>query len=361
MRETIELKAELLCRGLSADDATIGILEKQNPNLIWKTGNNGCFFEFDDTRLLAAVVHGNNKTSPYSFSMLDGCIAKEGQIVKERVNATIYPEWYNVKLSTGRFFTEVFLLEGEYFFHQAYKGCDYMACGTGCSFCATGVRGNRESTPTEIGEAAGIIKKYISGAQICLGGGTYLPVSSNVKYFAECIREIRKKDENIPIWIEMVPPTRDDVKLLIELGATAFGFNLELWDEEKRKEICPGKSSITKQHYLDVLAYTAQLLPDHVGSCLLVGLDKPENIKNGIRELTTIGVHPCLLPFKPFDDSKLVGHSPCKSQEILELSYYAVESIYNNGLDLLKNQGCMLCECCTVMHDIWRRKYKEVE
>lgn len=359
--DTISLKAELLCRGISADDATIALFEKQNPMLVWKTGNNGCFFDFDDTQILASIVHSRNKISPYCFSMLDGCITQNGRAIKSNVRATIYPEWYNVKLSTGKAFTEIFLLEGERFFHQAYKGCDYMACGKGCEFCATGVRNNVESTPNEIGEAVGIIKEHIPDAQICLGGGTYLPISSNVRYFAECIAEIRKRDNQIPIWIEMVPPSKDDIKMLIDLGATAFGFNLELWDDQKRQQYCPGKSSISKQHYLKALEYTAQLLPNHVGSCLLVGLDAKENIKEGIECLVSIGVHPCLLPFKPFDGSKLEKHHSCNPQEIIELSHYAVEQMHSNNLELFKNQGCLLCECCTIMHDIWRKNYMGVK
>jgi len=338
MIDTITLKAELLCKGVFADSATIELFEMQNPMLVWKTGNNGCFFEFDDTRLLASIAHRNNKMSPYCFYI-----------------------WFNIFfISSNTTIPEVFLLEGERFFHQAYKGCDYMACGKGCAFCATGVRSNNEVTPREMGEAVGIIKEHIPDAQICLGGGTYLPVSSNVNYFAECVMEIRKRDEYIPIWIEMIPPLKKDIKLLVELGATAFGFNLELWDDEKRELYCPGKSSISKQQYLEALEYAAQVLPNHVGSCLLVGLDTQKNIREGIQCLVNIGVHPCLLPFKPFDGSKLEKNSPCNSKELLELSYYAVEQMHSNRLNLFKNQGCLLCECCTVMHDIYRKKYLEV-
>lgn len=355
--DTIELKADLLCVGMSADDLTIKLFEEQNPNEVWKTGNNGCFVEFDGTRLLVSIVHKINKVSLYHYVMSDGNLLRGNEVVKENVNAKIYPDWYKVKLSTERSFTEVFLLEGERYFHQAYKGCDYMADGLGCGFCSTGCRDNRESMASEIGEAAGIIKKHIPNAQICLGGGTYLPIASNVDYFVDCARNIRNHNSGIPIWIEMVPPTTDDVLKLIDAGATSFGFNIEIWDSTKRKEICPGKSEFSLNHYLEVLEFTAKQLPNKVGSCLLVGLDKPESIKTGINALVSIGVHPCILPFKPFDGSRLEKTKPANPAEFVELSDYAVDQIHKNGLDLLQNQGCLLCECCTVMHDIWREKY----
>ena len=357
--ETISLKSELLCEGLCADDATMMLFEQQNPNAVWKTGNNGCFVEFDDTRLLVAIAHEFNNTSPYKISLSDNTLLKNGVVIKNDVKATIYPDWYNVKISTGRAFTEIFLLEGDRFFHQAYKGCDYMSHGFGCAFCATGLRGNQESTPSEIGEASEIIKNRMSNAQICLGGGTYLPILDNVRYFAECVCEIRKRNAEIPIWIEMIPPSKNEVQMLIDKGATAFGFNIELWDEIKRKEICPGKSEVTLSHYLDVLEFTAKKLPNRVGSCLLVGLDNENNIKEGINALTKIGVHPCLLPFKPFRNSKLENYPTCDCEQYVELSQYAVEQTHNAGLNILKNQGCLLCECCTIMHDIWRKRYTE--
>lgn len=47
---SIDIKAELLCNGLSADDDdTLMVFAKQ------KTGNNGCFVEFDGTNLLALL------------------------------------------------------------------------------------------------------------------------------------------------------------------------------------------------------------------------------------------------------------------------------------------------------------------
>lgn len=359
--DTISLKAELLCMGLVADDTTLDLYRRQNPEQIWKTGNNGCFIEFDNTHLMASIQHKKNTASPYSFSLRESNLTQKSYIIKRNVKASVYPEWYGIKLSTGRMFAETLVLEGDRFFHLAYKGCDYMDCGQGCQFCATGIRNTDEATPLEIGEAAGIAREHIADAQVCLGGGTYLPISSNIKYFAECITEIRKRNKDMPIWIEMVPPNACDVDLLIEYGATAFGFNIEVWDDKKRKEYCPGKSRISKQHYIDILNYTAKLLPNRVGCCLIAGLDTSENIKEGIRCLTEIGVHPCILPFKPFDGSKLEEHDPCDPHELIELSCYAAEQMHEKGLDPYRNEGCLLCDCCTLTHDIWKKKYcKEV-
>ena len=351
--DIVKVKAELLCYGMAADDDTLGIFSHQNPNTVWKTGNNGCFIEFGGTNTMVSVAHKYNIDSPYHYAQ-PGRLMKDGILLSEEVEATIYPEWYKLFLSTGRAFTEVFLLEGRKFFHQAYKGCDYMAAGRGCAFCSTGLRDTRESTPKEIGEAAGIIKRMAPDSQICLGGGTYLPVKANVEYFRDCVREIRKQNETIPIWVEMVPPSLEDIQSLIDEGATAFGFNLEIWDDRLRHRVCPGKAEITQSHYLHALEYVSKQLPNRAGSCLIAGIDTEENLRQGIDALVSIGAHPCILPFKPFTGSRFQNKAPCGPALLIDLSEYADDKMHSNGLDLFENQGCMVCESCTVMHDIWK-------
>ena len=353
--DIVRVKAELLCYGMAADDETLSIFRNQNPNNVWKTGNNGCFIEFGGTNTLVSVAHKYNIASPFRFSQ-PGILYKEEVPIFDEVKATIYPEWYKITLSTGRLFTEVFLFEGRKFFHQAYKGCDYMAARKGCAFCSTGLRNLRESTPIEIGEAAGIITEKAPDSQICLGGGTYLPVKSNVDYFRACIREIRKRNSTIPIWVEMVPPSLDDIQSLIDEGATAFGFNLEIWDDELRHLICPGKAEISQKHYLRALEYVSKQLPNRAGSCLIAGIDTEKNLKKGVDAVVSSGAHPCILPFKPFTGSKLQSKAPCSPGLLIDLSEYANDKILTSGLDLFENQGCMLCESCTVMHDIWKKK-----
>jgi len=356
---SITIKSDLLCYGISADFHVMKLFEQQNPNAIWRTGSNGIFIEFDNTQVLVSIKHRYNSVSPYKYSINKKYLIKNNNIIKENVSLLSFPDWWNhVKLSSGRAFNDVFLFEGKGFFHQAYKGCDYVKKNAGCTFCSTGVRNSKDISPVDIGEAANMIKYYMSNAQICLGGGTYLPVSRNVYYFIECARKIRTFNQDIPIWVEMIPPSKTDILRLIEAGITGFNFNIEVWDCERRKYYCPGKFEIGKNHYLDILAFSANLLPNCVGSSFIVGLDFRKNILKAVDEMINIGVIPCLLPFRPFNGSPLETEPPCDSIDFLELNYYTIEKIYENDLRLDKSQGCVLCGCCTIMQDIWREKYQ---
>ncbi len=148
----------------------------------------------------------------------------------------------------------------------------------GCRFCGTGSNW-KIGTPQEIGEIVAEAVKENREYHVCLGGGTRLPLNRNVEYFSECAAEIRKRDSNVPVWVELMPIEADDeISRLVESGVTSFGFNIEIWDDALRKEICPGKSQISKNQYLEAMKKALKILgPNRVGSCLIIGLESIES------------------------------------------------------------------------------------
>ena len=197
---------------------------------------------------------------------------------------------------------------------------------------------------------------------VCLGGGTKIPIHRNIDYFSECVNEIRNRDINVPIWIEMVPPdSDDDISKLIGFGATSFGFNIEFWDDSIRKKICPLKSNITKKRYLEAMKTALKLLgPNRVGSCLIIGLEPIENSIEGAISLASIGVQPCIIPFKPWDKSQYEKCPSCNSENLIKVSQVAVASMIENGINPDKNEGCLFCEGCTIDHDIYKMEIKRI-
>jgi biotin synthase-related radical SAM superfamily protein len=152
----------------------------------------------------------------------------------------------------------------------------------------------------------------------------------------------------------MPPPNEDDIEMLVEKGATSFGFNIEIWNDETRRQICPGKSMFSKEQYFKAFHKAQRLLgPNRVGSCLLVGVEDKHFTVEGVHVMVSEGVQPCLLPFKPWDNSVLRDSIPCDPNLLLEISEVAVQGMRKNGIDPTENQGCLQCEGCTVDHDIY--------
>lgn len=354
--DLVKIKADLLCLGIKPNKVARSIFEKQNPCQDWKTGNVGLHILLNGiSYILVTISHDFDEKSPYCLETKDDklFLLKNGVDIFE-VESVAMPNWYNEKTSSGKAMPTFFLHEGKSFIHQAYSGCDFQRAELGCKFCGTSL-GWKKVAPSEIAETVAMAAKENSEYHVCLGGGTILPFEKNVEYFADCLIEIRKRNHNIPVWIEMVPPASDDdISKLVDLGATSFGFNIEIWDDKLRDKICPGKARVSKRRYLGAMEKTLKLLGiNHVGSCLVVGLEPNKKTVEGAKELASIGVQSCLLPFKPWNNSYYYKYSSCNPEDLLIVSEKAVNSMINNGISLDKSEGCLCCDGCTIDHDFY--------
>jgi hypothetical protein len=364
LRELVLTKAELLCFGIRPNNGALTLFRAQNPSGDWKTGNVGVHFSLDGlTWVLATVSHSFDRSSPYSIAEQRGAwvLLKNGSVACPVVPLAA-PRWYHGRTANDAEMASVFLAEGRNFLHQTYAGCDYQARGIGCGFCATGASW-RIAAPPDVGatvaSAVGENPNYL----VCLGGGARLPLHRNIPYFAECAREIRQRGIGAPIWVEMVPPEhKEDIQILVEAGVTSFGFNIEIWDDRLRADMCPGKGVIPKVIYFSAMAEAARLLGrNRVGSCVLVGLEPLDSTVRGVEALASAGVQPCVLPFKPWDGSRYATMRSCEPSQLMEASYAAAEAMMACGLSPQMNEGCLRCEACTIDHDLYAVALSEKE
>jgi len=354
--QIIKTKAALLCRGIHPNKVAETIYRRQNPCQDWKTGNVGLHISFESgSHVLVTVAHTFDERSPYSLEYQNGrLVLLKGQEVVNHVREVPMPNWYQKKTTTMIPMSALFLHEGRSFLHQAYSGCDYHSVGLQCEFCGTGSNW-QIGKPGEVGEAVDQAVSENHKYHVCLGGGTRLPLNLNVEYFSKCLYEIRERNTKVPVWVEMVPPESDNgILRLVQSGATSFGFNIEIWDDMLRKKICLGKSQIPKSRYLSAMKKVLGLLgPNRVGSCLLVGLEPIESSIEGVIALGSIGIQPCILPFKPWDKSLYSNRPLCDANDLIEVSKAAVNAMIKNGVSAERNEGCLLCEGCTIDHDIY--------
>ena len=353
--ELIKIKADILCYGLLSTENSKKLYLTQNPYEDWKTGNVGLHIVLNGkTHVLATICHTFDKSSPYTLKE-EGKkwkLFKDSQEVCEIFNVPM-PEWYNHKTTSGTPMSKILLHEGRSFLHLEYIGCDYFKIGKPCKFCGTG-KNWQIAKPKDIGEVVKAAYTENSKYQVCLGGGTRLPLKRDTEYFLECLKEIRSVASDIPVFIEMVPPENNkDISDLVEAGATSFGFNIEIWDDELRNNICPGKIEISKDRYLEAMEYAIELLgPNRVGSCLLVGLEPHENSIEGAKELASRRIQPCMLIFKPWDKSVFAKKDRCNPKTAIEVGKSVAKLMLRHNIDPSKNHGCLNCEACTIEHDI---------
>lgn len=353
--DLIKVKANLICHGILDTALAEDIYKLQNPNKMQKTGRYyGILIKLDDKLgVLANVIYNKTNKTKYKLSgTLDDLklVTLDDEFVC-KVTYTNPPRWYEKNTKTNKKATEVFVEEGEKYIHMAYSGCDYIKCNVGCKFCSCGSEINTPSAEeiAEIVNFAEIEKKY----HVCLSGGTVLPLYKTTEKLKKILEKIRKSHKDTPIWVEMVPPSKKEIKELVEAGATSFSFNIEIYDEELRKIICPGKSAVSIEDYIERSVYANELLGGNkVCNTLICGIAPKETIKKGIDELTEHGIHPCILAFRPSEGSEFENKEECREEDFYECSEYAAKKALEHNLDIFKNEGCYLCGYCSLMHDI---------
>ncbi len=347
----INIKAELLCNGVKSTPQAFRLYHEQNPAKINKSGLVGLHF------LLNGQVPVLTSTT-YRFDQQSRLMVTKDQKNGFRVQSTSgllipitpisMPSWYSEKTTSDKPMNSILAHEGTNFLHMQYSGCDFQVAHKGCKFCATGTEWI-SNTPEEIAETA---LRAFSGNdkyQLCLGGGTKLPLGSNVRFFTETAKLIRKSNSQMPIWVEMIPPTNDQIEEMIEAGVTAFGFNLEAWSEEARNRICPGKSQVSTARYIEAMKFVrGKLGLNCINTALITGLEADKHTLEGIHALSSEGIEITLLPFRPWDKSELSGVSSSDPVKLLSRSITLAKEMRDNKINPEDHYGCAKCQSCTL-------------
>lgn len=352
--DIIQVKAGLLCLGVRYDDAAMRLYQEQNPFWPRKTGNVGLHLLLnDETPVIASTTHNFNRRSPYKLVQVndDWKLYKQGKKVCD-VSPIPTPKWYDKITDDGTPMPGVFLHEGLHYLHQVYAGCGYFLIGEQCKFCGTG-KNWKIISPRNFGQVAKEAYLENSEYHVCLGGGTRLGRDKGAFYFLKCIKAIRREVPKIPIWVEMVPPDEDKyLQMLIDAGADSFGINLEIWNDDLRREICPGKSKITKERYFESWEYIlSELGNDKTGSVLIAGLEPVKSTLEGAQEIAKMGVRPCIRAFTPWNGSAYKKMSSASPSDLVFIGKKVSIFMKEYGINPKDNHGCMNCPSCTVECD----------
>lgn len=352
-QDLIKIKSEVLCWGLKTSQAAEEIYITQHPSVHKRTGNAGIHILLGN-KLVANAIYGERfcEKSPYHIEKQKGryFLYKNKKPV---CNFSIIkaPKWYLLRTKDGALMADIALQEGiDTLISGVWNNCCYFSNGTQCKFCILGdekgVEWKKVSHLLETVKTA--LKENPNYFLHLTGGNTFTP-DHGIKYYEKYVKAARIIQKDLPISLEVSPP--DDLKYLesiVRSGTNGFSINIEVWDEERRQKICPGKSKIDRELYFDTWKRGVELLGKFkISSVMIVGLDKPESIEEGIKQMVKVGVKPVLLPFRPFDKCSLNDWPPPNPVETLKLWQIA-------GLELKKAKalrkefiGCEHCGACT--------------
>lgn len=341
-----KLKAGLLCYGVNVDKEVGQNLLKSRPYFYDKgfvhainaniLGSNVCF----------SVAELFSTVSPYHLRAEDGRFFVEDEN-GERIPVALFDDLPH----TGTVIDELARPHSNHVISLwPSLVCCYDSPGKKCRFCSI------ETTPTqtivpaqEVIEGLKALFKITDRYSVNLGGGTYKNPDEMAKYLIEIIEGIRTFSDT-PVSVELAPPS--DIELIAKLkkaGASSLIMNLEVADPELRKEICPGKSSITYEHYYKCYKRGVEVFGKGRISCVLIaGIQPKEDIVSECEKLTDTGVIPTIIPFKAMDNCYFRDRANCDCEELLWISKRVGAILRQKGLSPQMQEGCTKCGGCSL-------------
>ncbi len=363
------LRLELLSKGIKVDQNFSKQLGGALKEPLWtRTGptSTGIDLRLEKGVYVSPAIEGDRfpyhyKDSPFLLTIDDNAapvIMKDGRIV-QRVALFPRPSYYGKKTSNGTPMEQIGVVTGDFLaiaidnrcwfwgYYQDDELVNYKE--KQCKFCGIGLSMKRDELYRKDNEdIIEILSAALEGNDIKhlgINAGTFPPPGRGHEEYARLISQIKARHD---IWIRLsICPPEDEkyIDILFDSGADQIGYDIEVFDPELYKEICPGKNEevdrgIPHQHFNRMLKYAAQKGgPNKTYSILVTGLESKESTVAGVEHLCQMGVVPRLGIFRPIPGTHLEKH-PVPSPEYLVYCYRKLREItMKYGVD----SGCPGC------------------
>jgi len=354
----IELKARIFCEGLRIDDDLWPELDHAHHYRHKRAGlSQGRFFRLVDgdasTAVNAPVHEPFAKRSRLHLRRAEGGYRiDDGDTPLCDAFPFAWPRWYDKTCDDGTPMSLVVSAHCDTSLYSAiYQGgCDYWQDDMMCQFCAMKV--DQKAKWRKVSSIAEVCRAALAenpAAEITLGGGTRLSEDKSAKHKAAGIAEL-KRSVDIPVCVEMAAPDTDDwIDRLKDAGLGSILMNLELWDEDVRRRIMPGKAAIGRTRYLDALAYAAKVLGEgQASSQIIVGLEPVESSRLAVRAIADAGAIPLPVVFRPLPGTALAHIPTPPLDDVLSIFHETVVVMKKRALDGQRTRsGCALCGACS--------------
>lgn len=279
-----------------------------------------------------------NPSSKFSIISEDGkyYLTENHDVVKEIIFEH-KPEFYNLKTSDGKDMSRVVQAGGRGRAAITYSNeCSLKDKGLDCLFC------NINATKNTFGELDNIEWKYpkqigeVINAAFKEGyrgynlTGGFIPERREVEYYIDVIEAIKEEtgiEEVHGMACVGAPSDLSIIEKYKEAGYQHIATNLEIWDENLFKTICPGKEELCggRKNWIDALKHEVEVFgKGNVRSVLVAGIEPKESLLEGIEYLASIGVIAIPSAWKPCIGSAFEGHrSPVTEwhQDVLKRTY----------------------------------------
>ncbi len=355
-----DLKLDLLCKGIRMKESAMQRLlppyrykrASLSEGRSFKIGTN-----YASTYVNLAVYEKYVKNSPYFYDHVNKLLLKEGQKIT-KMEMVPDPDWYMDKLDDGTLLGSYIQLHGINVLATSLSNyCVFKDDSQECKFCGLTLdRNNKQKDPFILAKVLQTIEEKKPGkyTELNINSGTLRSDDMGAGMYISVINEIRKVS-NIPLSAQIAPMQNFTwIDRFKEAGLNSLSFNIEIWDDELRQKVMPGKGKIKKSLYLDCLEYAGKVFgSSNVSSWLIAGLEPYKSTLIAAEEVAGRGVIPFVTAFRPILGSLM---EDCNPPDVDTMS-----SIYRNLKEILEKYdlnpkggdgGCAKCDCCSASGEV---------
>jgi hypothetical protein len=282
------------------------------------------------------------------------------------------PKLLEQRTSDGMSFSRIatFTTEGAVNFFYSNE-CSLKDKGDDCLFCnvnSTGGVYRKDKVfiknPRQIGEVAAAAYKAGIGNKFQVSGG-FVSERREIDYYADVAEEIRKQtglsdfngNPNVG-----APLDFSIIEKYKEVGFSSIASNIEVWDKNIWKAICPGKDRVCGgwDNWIKSLEYMVKVFGrGKVRSNIVAGIESKKSVLEGVEYLSDKGICCFAGAWCPNPGSALEGHRTPETEWHLD-KYYKVAAIYKRkGYTL--NELFSAVNASTPVHDIYRIEEEQFE
>lgn len=264
-----------------------------------------------------------NRNSPYSLEYSGGRyhLTHKGHELFTVDEFIKRPKYYGLKTSDGTPMSNIALHATEGVIFIAYSNdCALKDQGHDCKYCNINATkdtyGEHEGitwkNPKQIGEA--VAAAYKEGNRHLTISGGFVPERREIEYYfdvADSIKEHTGLDDFNGTACVGAPLDLSVIDKYKEAGYRTIATNIEIWDKNIFKAICPGKEIQCGgwDHWVKALEYEAQVFGHgRVRSNIVAGLEPKQSTLDGVEYLASKGVIAFVSSWCPNPGSELEGH-----------------------------------------------------
>lgn len=284
------------------------------------------------------------------------------------------PDFYDKKTRSGELMKKVASMRGDCGLRVCFdNACTYYGKDEQCKFCnivpARQRNRNHVVTIKEAEDIYDVVKEAMIDNPVCshlamTAGAAKDDGLGNLPEILEKLKPLLAQ-KNFPI-VTAITATRnkEETEYLCSTGISSVAFNLEIWDEELFKQICPGKDRrVGRERWIESLKEARDLLkPARALSSFVVGLEPEESVLEGINYLSSEGIWPIMSPFIPMVGTEYEGKQAPSADWVWRVHEKATDIIYKNlpeaFCDEIWDGDIGICPTCTttkLFFDFMRR------